>query len=51
MRYLAAYLLAQMGGTNRPQEDDIKNILSSVGIECDKDRAKMVMESFCLLAY
>ncbi len=42
MRYLAAYMLAQLGGTNRPQEDDIKNILSSVGIECEKERVKMV---------
>ncbi|KAH9283492.1 60S acidic ribosomal protein P2 [Echinococcus granulosus] len=44
MRYLAAYLLAQLGGTSRPQESDIKNILSSVGIECEQARAKLVVD-------
>ncbi|VDK38286.1 unnamed protein product [Taenia asiatica] len=44
MRYLAAYLLAQLGGTGRPQESDIKNILSSVGIECEQERAKLVID-------
>ncbi|KAL5104419.1 60S acidic ribosomal protein P2 [Taenia crassiceps] len=44
MRYLAAYLLAQLGGTGRPQDSDIKNILSSVGIECEQERAKLVID-------
>ncbi|CDS39819.1 60S acidic ribosomal protein P2 [Echinococcus multilocularis] len=44
MRYLAAYLLAQLGGTSRPQESDIKSILSSVGIECEQARAKLVVD-------
>ncbi|VDM32016.1 unnamed protein product [Hydatigera taeniaeformis] len=43
MRYLAAYLLAQLGGTSRPQESDLKNILNSVGIECEQERAKLVV--------
>ncbi|KAM3178819.1 hypothetical protein ACTXT7_001776 [Hymenolepis weldensis] len=43
MRYLAAYLLAQMGGNSRPQEDDIKDILSSVGSECDVERAQKLI--------
>lgn len=42
MRYLAAYLLCQMGGTSRPQGDDLKNILTSVGVECDKERLDKV---------
>nr|CDS29138.1 60S acidic ribosomal protein P2 [Hymenolepis microstoma] len=44
MRYLAAYLLAQMGGTSRPQESDIKNILSSVGVECESERVKKLIQ-------
>lgn len=42
MRYLAAYMLAQIGGNNRPGEEEIKTILSSVGIECEQERVKMV---------
>ena len=42
MRYLAAYLLAQLGGVGRPQESNIRDILSSVGIECEEERAKLV---------
>ena len=42
MRYLAAYLLAQLGGVSRPQESNIRDILSSVGIECEEERAKLV---------
>ncbi|KAK6472225.1 60S acidic ribosomal protein P2 [Huso huso] len=35
MRYVAAYLLAVLGGNTRPSSKDIKNILGSVGIEAD----------------
>lgn len=38
MKYVAAYLLAQLGGNNAPQASDIKKILSSVGIETDSGR-------------
>ncbi|VDN97859.1 unnamed protein product [Rodentolepis nana] len=44
MRYLAAYLLAQMGGTSRPQEDDIKTILCSVGVEYENERVKKLIQ-------
>ncbi|VDD81881.1 unnamed protein product [Mesocestoides corti] len=44
MKYLAAYMLAQMGGTNRPQESDLKTILSSVGIECEQERVKLLLD-------
>ncbi|XP_029103709.1 60S acidic ribosomal protein P2 isoform X2 [Scleropages formosus] len=37
MRYVAAYLLAVLGGNNSPSAKDIKNILSSVGIEADDE--------------
>ena len=35
MRYVAAYLLAALGGNNSPSSKDIKSILSSVGIDAD----------------
>lgn len=43
MRYVAAYLLASIGGNKSPSESDIVKILSSVGIEVDKERAKKVI--------
>ncbi|XP_033627483.1 60S acidic ribosomal protein P2-like [Asterias rubens] len=35
MRYVAAYLLAALGGNASPSASDIKKILDSVGIEAD----------------
>ena len=35
MRYVAAYLLATLGGNKSPSKDDISKVLSSVGIEAD----------------
>merc|ERR1712198_502543 len=35
MRYVAAYLLAALGGNTSPSADDIKKILTSVGIDAD----------------
>ncbi|WP_219227402.1 60S acidic ribosomal protein P2, partial [Neisseria meningitidis] len=35
MRYVAAYLLAALGGNESPDAKDIKKILESVGIEAD----------------
>ncbi|XP_053205921.1 60S acidic ribosomal protein P2-like [Panonychus citri] len=43
MRYLSAYLLATLGGNSNPSIDDISGILSSVGIEVDKERATKVI--------
>lgn len=40
MRYVAAYLLATLGGNEQPSVADIKKILASVGIEADESRAK-----------
>lgn len=42
MRYVAAYLLAVLGGNNNPSAKDIKNILGSVGIEADDERLNKV---------
>ena len=42
MRYVAAYLLAALGGAASPSAKDIKAILSSVGIEADDERLNKV---------
>lgn len=42
MRYVAAYLLAALGGNENPDAKDIKKILESVGIETDDTRLDKV---------
>jgi len=44
MRYLAAYLLVTLGGKADPTAADIEKILSSVGIDADKNKVKLVLE-------
>ncbi|XP_076003186.1 60S acidic ribosomal protein P2 [Genypterus blacodes] len=43
MRYVAAYLLAVLGGNTSPSAKDIKTILGSVGIEADDERLSKVI--------
>ncbi|OAD52115.1 60S acidic ribosomal protein P2 [Eufriesea mexicana] len=43
MRYVAAYLLAALGGKVSPSQNDIEKILSSVGIEADGEKLKTVI--------
>lgn len=43
MRYVAAYLLAVLGGNKNPSSDDLKKILGSVGVELDKTKADKVI--------
>lgn len=43
MRYVAAYLLAVLGGNASPSNADIEKILSSVGIEVDATRVTKVV--------
>uniref|UniRef100_A0A8C9XX92 Large ribosomal subunit protein P2 n=1 Tax=Sander lucioperca TaxID=283035 RepID=A0A8C9XX92_SANLU len=43
MRYVAAYLLAALGGNGNPEAKDIKKILESVGIEADDTRLGKVI--------
>lgn len=43
MRYVAAYLLAVIGGKASPAAGDIEKILSSVGIEADAEKLKKVI--------
>lgn len=38
MKHLAAYLLLTLGGNTSPSADDVKEVLSAVGIEADDDR-------------
>lgn len=42
MRYVAAYLLAVLGGNEAPTSKDLKKILDSVGIETDDERLNKV---------
>jgi large subunit ribosomal protein LP2 len=44
MRYVAAYLLAALGGKANPSAADIEKILSSVGIEVDSAKLSKVIE-------
>lgn len=44
MRYVAAYLLAVLGGKAAPVPADLEKILSSVGIEADSDKLKRVID-------
>ncbi|KAM6976464.1 large ribosomal subunit protein P2-like [Aplochiton taeniatus] len=43
MRYVAAYLLAALGGNTSPSAKDIRDILASVGIEADDQRLDKVI--------
>ncbi|KAI8810060.1 60s acidic ribosomal protein-domain-containing protein [Cladochytrium replicatum] len=38
MKYLAAFLLAQLAGNDAPSSKDVTKILSAVGIEADDDQ-------------
>jgi len=44
MRYVAAYLLAVLGGNKSPSADDIKKILTSVGIDAEDACLKKVID-------
>merc|ERR1712193_143485 len=41
MRYVAAYLLAQLGGNDAPDAAAIKAILGSVGVDADEEKEKL----------
>merc|ERR1712221_34747 len=43
MRYVAAYLLAVLGGNETPSANDLKNILESSGVGYDAERADTVV--------
>lgn len=43
VRYVAAYLLAVLGGNEAPSAADLQKILSSVGIEVDAARVTKII--------
>ena len=43
MKYIAAYLLSQLAGTESPSAKDINKILASVGIEADAARVQALL--------
>ncbi len=43
MKHLAAYLLLGLGGNTEPSADEIKEVLSSVGIDADDDRLEKLL--------
>jgi large subunit ribosomal protein LP2 len=45
MRYVAAYLLAVLGGNANPKESDIEKILTSVGVGVENDKLSIVMKA------
>ncbi|PYH87406.1 ribosomal protein 60S, partial [Aspergillus ellipticus CBS 707.79] len=45
MKHLAAYLLLSLGGNAAPSTEDIKSVLSAVGIDADEERlTKLIAE-------
>lgn len=42
MRYVAAYLLASLGGKSQPSKEDIIKILESVGLDVEDDKLSKV---------
>jgi large subunit ribosomal protein LP2 len=43
MRYVAAYMLAVLGGNKAPTEEDLKKILASVDVEYNPEQSKKVV--------
>ncbi|EXB53716.1 60S acidic ribosomal protein P2B [Morus notabilis] len=43
MKIIAAYLLAVLGGNTSPSAGDLKDILSSVGVEPDEGRIQLLL--------
>ncbi len=44
MKHLAAYLLLGLAGNSSPSDSDIKEVLSSVGIDADEERLSKLIE-------
>ncbi|KAI9480514.1 MAG: 60s acidic ribosomal protein-domain-containing protein [Benjaminiella poitrasii] len=45
MKYLAAYLLLNAGGKANPAAEDIKSLLSAVGIESEEERVSSLISA------
>ncbi len=44
MKHLAAYMLLTLGGNSSPSAEDIKGVLSAVGIEADDERLSSLLK-------
>ena len=44
MKYIAAYILARLGGKENPTVEDIKTIIESVGIDFESKKAEEIVE-------
>jgi large subunit ribosomal protein LP2 len=44
MKHLAAYLLLGLAGNSSPSASDIKEVLSSVGVEADDERLDQLLK-------
>merc|ERR1712055_361393 len=44
MRYVAAYMLAALGGNENPTKDDLEKILGSVAIKADSARLDLIIK-------
>lgn len=42
MRYVAAYLLAWLGGKKAPEKKDVASILESIGLDVEDDKLDKV---------
>ena len=45
MKYLAAYCLSALSGNASPSADDLKKILTSVGVEVDAEKVSSVVNA------
>ena len=43
MKFVAAYLLAVLGGKQNPSAEDVKNILAAAGATTDEEKVKMLL--------
>jgi len=43
MRYIAAYLLLQLGGNATPGAADIKKVLTAGGVDCEEERLEKLL--------
>ena len=44
MRYICAYILAQMGGNENPSVEDMRQIIGSVGAEFEVELAERIVK-------
>lgn len=44
MKYMAAFLLLGLAGNTSPSAEDIKGVLSSVGIDADEERLSTLLK-------